>query len=74
MSMVRVTAAAVLWDMAMCSSCFFAHSLSGSGREHARSIPFSEVGSSPVTARCLMRGAGTEDALVPKGRSVAGFS
>jgi hypothetical protein len=40
--MVSATVAAVLWDMAMCSSCFYApgHSLNGSGREHGRSIPF----------------------------------
>jgi hypothetical protein len=42
MPIVCATVAAVLWDMAMCSSCFFApgHSLNGSGREHGRSIPF----------------------------------
>jgi len=45
MPMVCATVAAVFWDIAMCSSCFQApaHSLSGSGREHGRSIPFPDI-------------------------------
>jgi hypothetical protein len=49
MPIVCGTVAAVLWDMTMFSSCFYApgHFLNGSGREHGRSIPFSDL------ARCL---------------------